>query len=132
MFSDSDLAGDTRTPNSTAGLFLAFVGPRTCAPNAVAPKGQAAASHSSREAEIIAKEYVARVEGLPVLDFWDSVLSLSPLAGGRALVEPEASPRAKHSCKQSTNNKGTHNDKIYEHISSSPFARTASRQPASS
>lgn len=74
LFSDSAFAGGIRTSKPTTGPFLALVCPRRFAPIAAASPGQTAASHSSTGAEIIAMEYVLRVEGLLVLDFWDSVL----------------------------------------------------------
>lgn len=58
LFKDFDFAGTPWASKSTTGASVASVGPRTSAPIVAASKGQAAVSHSSTEAEMIAVESV--------------------------------------------------------------------------
>ena len=92
-FSDASFADCVQTSKSTSGTFVALVGPRTFFPlNAIAKK-QTCVSHSSTESEIVALDTALRVEGLPVLGFWDVVVEvMSGTWAGRGLRTPTSLP----------------------------------------
>ena len=74
LFCDADFAGCVKTARSTAGVFLAVVGPHTFLPLAAISKRQSAVSHSAPEAELVAAEHGVRMEGLPALTLWSVLL----------------------------------------------------------
>ena len=76
LFSDASFAGDLEDSKSTSGAYLILVGPRTYVPISWFCKKQGAVSHSSSEAEVIALEACARLEGIPALIFWEQVLEV--------------------------------------------------------
>jgi hypothetical protein len=75
-FSDASFAGDLRESKSTSRGILALCGPNTCVPISWLCKKQGAVSHSTAEAEAIALDPGARLEGLPVLALWDIVIDV--------------------------------------------------------
>ena len=75
-FSDASFAGDLRDSKSTSGGILCLVGPNTFVPINWLCKKQGAVSHSTSEAEVIALEAGARMEGLPALLLWDIVVDV--------------------------------------------------------
>lgn len=97
LFTDSSFALHFRSSKSTTGLFLAWVGPSYFAALAAISTWQTAVSHSSAEAAIIAMEHALRVEGLLVLDFWDTVMPWCargrPTRRYRSLISPRPQPR---------------------------------------
>ena len=76
LFSDASFAGDLRDSKSTSGGILTLVGSRTFVPISWLCKKQGAVSHSTSEAEIIALDAGARLEGLPALSLWDLVIEI--------------------------------------------------------
>ena len=75
-FSDASFAGDLRDSKSTSGGILALFGPNTFVPISWLCKKQGAVSHSTSEAEVIALDAGARLEGLPALALWDIVIDV--------------------------------------------------------
>ena len=57
----------------------ALIGPRTFIPITWMCKKQGAVSHSSSEAEIIALEIVVRMEVIPALTLWDTVIDIQDM-----------------------------------------------------
>ena len=49
-------------------------------------KKQTAVSHSSIESEIIALEEAVRIEGLPILSFWETVVAILSSRPAIALI----------------------------------------------
>ena len=74
QYSDADFASDRGDAKSTSGLFLALVGPTTFFPLAAHSRKQAAVSHSTAEAEVVAAEDSMRELGVPALDLWETIL----------------------------------------------------------
>ena len=74
LYSDADFAGDKASSKSTTGIFLALTGPNTFFPLNGVSKRQACVSHSTPEAELVAASAAIRIEGLPALQLWDTVL----------------------------------------------------------
>ena len=84
VFSDASFAGDLRDSKSTSGGVVCLVGPRTFVPLTWMCKKQGATSHSSTEAEIIALDAMLRMEGIPALGLWESVVDT---------LEPAVAPK---------------------------------------
>ena len=76
LFCDASFAGDLVGSKSTSGMILVIVGPRTFVPITWFVKKQGAVSHSSAEAEVISLDAGLRLEGIPILDLWDLVISV--------------------------------------------------------
>jgi hypothetical protein len=76
LFCDASFAGDLRDSRSTSGSLLCIVGPNTFCPINWLCKKQTAVSHSSTEAEIIALDTALRMDGIPTLDLWDTVIDV--------------------------------------------------------
>ena len=76
VHADAGFAGETRDSKSTSGMFCALVGPKTFVPLSWFCKKQTATSTSSSEAEVIALDAGLRLEGLPLLTLWETVLSV--------------------------------------------------------
>ena len=74
MFCDASFAADLADSKSTTGGLLCVYGPSTFVPITWICKKQGAVSHSSTEAEVIALDAALRLEGLPTLMLWDTVL----------------------------------------------------------
>ena len=74
LYSDADFAGDKESSRSTTGIFLALTGPNTFFPLNGVSKKQTCVSHSTPEAEIVAANAAVRLEGLPALQLWDTIL----------------------------------------------------------
>ena len=76
LFQDSDFAGDLEDSKSTSwGTFCVF-GSHTFVPISWMCKKQTAVSHSSTESEIISLDTGLRLDGLPVLELWDLIVSV--------------------------------------------------------
>ena len=69
----ASFAGDVQTSRSTSGCYICLVGKTAFMPLNAISKKQTVVSHSSTESEIVALDTALRVEGLPVLGFWDVV-----------------------------------------------------------
>ena len=98
LFCDASFAGDLEDSKSTNGAYLCIVGPRTFVPVSWLCKRQTAVSHSSSEAEIIALDAGLRMEGIPALLLWETILKVFELGSkqsfyGRGM--PSASKRAR-------------------------------------
>ena len=73
LYSDASFADDLSSSKSVTGGYLALVGPRTFVPLTWLCKKQTAVAHSSTESEIIALDTCLRVEGIPALNFLDTI-----------------------------------------------------------
>ena len=78
LYGDADFAGCKETKRSTTGVFHAIVANDTRFPITGVAKRQAAVSHSTPEAEIVAYAYAIRTEGLPTMDLVQAVLGRDP------------------------------------------------------
>ena len=79
LFCDASFAADLSDSKSTTGALLCVFGPSTFVPITWVCKKHGAISHSSTEAEVIALDAALRLEGLPALMLWDTVVEvLSP------------------------------------------------------
>ena len=76
MYVDAGFAGDLTVCKSTSWATLFLVGPNTFIPITWLCKKQGAVSHSSTEAEVIALDAAMRMEGIPMLMFWDQVIEV--------------------------------------------------------
>ena len=76
LFQDSDSAGDLEDSKSTSGEILCMFGSRTFVPISGMCKKQTSVSHSSTEAEVISFDAGLRMDGIPALDLWDSVIEV--------------------------------------------------------
>ena len=76
MYVDAGFDGDLPDSKSTSGATLFLVGPNTFVPITWLCKKQGAVSHSSTEAEVIALDAAMRMEGIPMLMFWDQVIEV--------------------------------------------------------
>ena len=74
MFTDADFAGDLTDSKSTSGGFMAISGPNTFVPITWMCKKQGAVSKSTAESEIISLDAMLRMEGIPMLTLWDTVI----------------------------------------------------------
>ena len=73
---DSDFAGDIEDSKSTSGGTLCIFGTHTFVPTRWKGKKQTLVSHSSTEAEVISLDASLRMDGIPSLDLWDSVIEV--------------------------------------------------------
>ena len=76
LFCDAGFAGDLTDSKSTSGAILCLAGPNTFAPLSWICKTQGAVSHSSTEAELIAMDAGMRLEALPALMLWETILDV--------------------------------------------------------
>ena len=76
LLQDSDFAGDFEDSKSTSGGTLCIFGSHTFVPSSWMCKKQTAVSHSSTESEIISLDAGLRLDGLPVLELWDLIVSV--------------------------------------------------------
>ena len=76
LFQDSDFTGDLEDSKSTSGGTLYVFGSHTFVPISWMCKKQTSVSHSSTESEIIALDAGLRLDGLPVLDLRDLIVSV--------------------------------------------------------
>ena len=76
LFQDSDFAGDLEDSKSTSGGTLCIFGSHTFVPISWMCKKQTSVSHSSTESEIISLDTGLRLDGLPVLELWDLIVSV--------------------------------------------------------
>ena len=76
LFQESDFAGDLEDSKSTSGGTLCIFGSHTFVPTSWMCKKQTSVSHSSTESEIISLDTGLRLDGLPVLELWDLIVSV--------------------------------------------------------
>ena len=76
LFQDSDFAGDLEDSKSTSGGTLCVFGSHTFVPTSWMCKKQTSVSHSSTESEIISLDTGLSLDGLPVLELWDLIVSV--------------------------------------------------------
>ena len=76
LFQDSDFAGDLEDSKSTSGGTFCVFGSHTFVPISWMCKKQTAVSHSSTESENISLDTGLRLDGLPVLELWDLIVSV--------------------------------------------------------
>ena len=77
LFQDSDFARDLEDSKSTSGGALCVFGSHTFVPISWMCKKQTSVSHSSTESEIISLDIGLRLDGIPALDLWDLIVSVS-------------------------------------------------------
>ena len=87
LFQDSDFAGDLEDSISTSGGTLCVLGSHKFVPIDWMCKKQISVSHNSTESEIISLDAGLRSDGIPVLDFWDLIVSVF----GNTIQTPERS-----------------------------------------
>ena len=73
---ESDFAGDLEDSKSTSDGTLSVLGSHTFVPTSWISKKQTSVSHSSTESEIISLDAGLRLDGIPVLDLWDLIVSV--------------------------------------------------------
>ena len=76
LFHDSDFAGEVEDSKSTSGGTFCVFGSHTLVPISWICKKQTAVSHISTESEIISLDTGLRLDGLPVLERWDLIVSV--------------------------------------------------------
>ena len=76
LFQDSDFAGDLEDSKSTSGGVLCIFGRRTFVLISRMCKKLTSVSHGSTEAEVISRDTGLRMDGIPALDLWDSVIEV--------------------------------------------------------
>ena len=76
LFHDSNFAGDLEDSKSTSGGTSCVFGSHTFVPISWMCKKQTSVSHSSTESEIISLDTGLRLDGLPVLELWDLIVSV--------------------------------------------------------
>ena len=76
LFQDSDFAGDLEDSKSISGEILCIVGSRTFVPISWMCKKQTSVSHSSTQGEETSLDAGLRMDGIPALDLWDSVIEV--------------------------------------------------------
>ena len=119
LLQDSDFAGDLEDSKSTLGGILCIFGSHTFVSISWMCKKQTSVSHSSKdtEAETISLDAGLRMDGIPALDLWDSVVEVfhsSPNQTNKTKDVRE--PR--RTCRQLLNQKCA-TDSNYEHQSRS-------------
>eukprot|EP00959_Pyramimonas_sp_CCMP1952_P171855 3591066-Pyramimonas_sp.AAC.1 len=77
LFTDASFADCITSPKSTAGIFAALVGPNAFFPVNAVCKNQTVVSRSSTESEIVALDPALRLEGLPLISFWEAVVEVA-------------------------------------------------------
>ena len=82
LFCDTSFAADLSDSKSTTGEPLCVFGPSTFVPITWVCRKHGAVSHSSTEAEVIALDAALRLEGLPALMLWDTVIDVLSSARG--------------------------------------------------
>ena len=75
-YADSSYADGQQKSNSTSGVYLVLLGPRTFVPLAWLCKKQGTISTSSIEAEVVALDTAMRLEALPLLNLLDLAISV--------------------------------------------------------
>ena len=76
LFCDASFAGSIQDSNSTSGAYLCLVGSHTFVPITWICKKQGAVSHSSSEAELISLDAGVRLEGIPALSLWETIVDI--------------------------------------------------------
>ena len=76
LFQDSDFAGDLQDMKSTSGGVLCISGSRTVVLVSWMCRKQSSVSHCSTEYEIISLDAGPRMDGLPALDRWDTLIEV--------------------------------------------------------
>ena len=76
LFQDSDFAGDLEDSKSTSCGTLCIFGSHTFVPISWMCKKQTSVSHSSTESEVISLDSGLRLDGIPVLDLRDLIVSV--------------------------------------------------------
>ena len=77
LFQDSDFAGDLEDSKSTSEGTLCVFGSHTFVPTSWMCKKQTSVSRSSTESEITSLDAGLRLDGIPALDLWDRIVSVS-------------------------------------------------------
>ena len=74
LYVDADFAGSREDTKSTSGGFLALVGDNTFFPLAWLSKKQTSTSKSTAESELVSLSYGLYEEGIPMLNFWQTII----------------------------------------------------------
>ena len=112
LFVDAGFAGDLKDSKSTSGAYLCLVGENTFVPISSLCKKQGPVSHSTSEAELIALEAALRMEGIPALMLWETVVEVFSNHQGKALGKPTPPTKIKHT----VSNCGTVQDPVVEEL----------------
>ena len=97
LFQDSDFAGDLEDSKSTSGWILCIFGSHPFVPMSWMSKKQTSVSHSSTDAEIISLDAGLRMDRIPALTPWDSVIEVFHSVPNRtdgSKREPRGNPSA--------------------------------------
>ena len=95
LYCDASFAGDLQDSKSTTGGLLCIVGEHTFVPISWMCKKHGAVSHSSSEAEIIALDAALRLEGIPAMTVWATIIevfSKTPAKSNQQTVTPKEDP----------------------------------------
>ena len=76
LFADASFASWLGDSKSTSGAVLVLMGPNTYVPISWFCKKQGSISNSSTESELISLDAALRMEGIPALEFWDTVIDV--------------------------------------------------------
>ena len=76
LFQDSDFVEDLEDSKSASGGNLCILGSRPFAPTSWTCKKQTSVSHSSTKAEVTSLNAGLRMDGVPALELWDSVIEV--------------------------------------------------------
>ena len=76
LFADASVASWLRDSNRTSGAVLVLMGPNTYVPISWFCKKQGSVSNSFTESELISLDAALRMEGVPALDFWETVIDV--------------------------------------------------------
>ena len=76
LFENSNSAGDLEDWKTTSGGILCIFGSRTFVSRSWMCKKQTSVSHSSTEAEVLSLDAGLRMDGIPAVDLWDSVIEV--------------------------------------------------------
>ena len=76
LFAHASFASWLNDSTSATGAFLCLMGPRTYAPLSWFGKKRTTQAHSSTESELVALDAALRVEGLPALTMWDTIIDI--------------------------------------------------------
>ena len=100
LFQDSDFAGYLEDSKSTSGGTLCIFGSHTFVPISWMCKKQTSVSDSSTESEIISLDAGLRMDGIPVLDLWDLIVTVlhgNTHQNDQVRGDPDKSPKRKKS-----------------------------------
>ena len=88
LFADASFASWLGNSKSTSGAVLCLMGPNTYVPISWFCQKQGSISNSSTESELISLDAALRMEGIPALELWDTVIDVfCPLKPAQLPIE---------------------------------------------